>query len=129
MIEFDPVNNLLRVSLSGDLNDQLLHSQYVSLGEHSAAHPGCRVIVDFTQVGNFAVSNEMVRRLAYMAPAFASDNPVVIVAPQELIFGLARMFFSIGSETRPGRVVVRFMDEALCYLEVSNPQFATLVDA
>ena len=42
------------------------------------------------------------------------------------MFGLARMFQILSSETRPNFRVVRTMDEALDLIEVKSPMFSPI---
>jgi hypothetical protein len=47
----------------------------------------------------------------------------IIVAPQDHVFGLSRMFSMLAEETRPHVTVVRTMEEAYCLLDIEEPQF------
>jgi hypothetical protein len=51
---------------------------------------------------------------------------VFFVAPKDAIYGLSRMFVTVGEESRSKANVVRTMEEAYRLLEVESPQFSPI---
>jgi hypothetical protein len=56
----------------------------------------------------------------------AFNRPRILVVPDTVGFGLARMFQIMGESTRPLLEVVHTMDEALSGLGVKSPHFELL---
>ena len=79
---------------------------------------------DYSRVTKLDISSEAISRMAEMQPVFAPDSMHVIVAPQDLSFGLARMFSMLGEQTRPNLHVVRTMEEAYGLLGITRSQFS-----
>jgi len=79
--------------------------------------------LDFSNVASFNVSPQTVRDLAHRTPGMPGARPRFLVVPSTYMYGLARMFQEIGSETRPEVHIVRSVDEAYTFLGVPEPQF------
>jgi hypothetical protein len=94
-----------------------------------AEHPGCRAITDFSGVTAFDVSSEVIRELAYQPTHGDEQAVVVIVASQDLVFGLGRMFSMLTEKVRPNRHVVRTIEEAYELLGIKEPQFSRIESA
>jgi hypothetical protein len=92
-----------------------------------SSHPPCRGILDFSNVTDFEVSSEAIRRVAASPPAFPAGYMRVLVIPHDLIYGMARMFQILGEKTRPDLQVVRTMDEAFRLLQVKTPEFRLVI--
>jgi hypothetical protein len=68
-----------------------------------------------------------VESLAHLRPVIAREVTQVIVAPQDYLFGLGRMFQAMAAETRPSVQVVRSWPEALNLLGLTElPKFESL---
>lgn len=128
--DFDSVHSILRGQLDGVVTDESLKQYYRLAGEHSARLLPRGGITDFSAVTSFEVSSETIRELAHLAPAMPDPTrPRVVVAPSVLVFGLSRMFQSVGAGTRPKLHVVRTVEEAYALLEVQAPRFEPLEKA
>ena len=122
--EFDPVNNVLRYSWEGNLTDETL-----MLGDDGgrrllAARPPCNGILDFSKVTKVDASSKKIQGIASKPPAYAFGQTVVLVAPEDLVYGLSRMFATLGEKRRPNMYVVRTMQEAYRLLQIDSPQFS-----
>ena len=95
-------------------------------GRILSSRPPCRGIIDFSGATTFDVSNETIRRLANLPPVFGGTSPGIIVASQDILFGMARMFSILGERTRPNMQVVRTIEEAYEILGITAPQFSLL---
>jgi len=90
----------------------------------TASHPPCRGIWDLSHVTDFTVSGAGIPELAARPSIIAAGYVRVIVAPLDLLFGMARMFQLLSDDTRPELQVVRTMDEAYRLLSVETPEFS-----
>jgi len=125
--EFDPVNNVLRYSWDGNLTDELLLEGDAIGRKLLAARPPCRGILDFSRVTKVDASSQTIQRIAAQPPAYGPGQAVVFVAPTDVVYGLSRMFVTLGERKRPRAHVVRTMDEAYRLLQVDSPQFRPIV--
>ena len=124
--EFDAVNSIMCCRWEGPVTDELLLEGYSAAGKLLASRPPCRAINDFSGVTGFDVSNETISRLAKMPSAVPVESMHVIVAPKDLPYGLARMFSILGEPTRPNLYVVRTVEVAHAFLEITSPQFSRI---
>ncbi len=124
--EFDPVNNILLYSWYGNLTDDSLLKGDAAGRRLLAAGPSCRGIQDFSSVKRVDASSETIRRIASKPPAYGVGQAVVFVAPKDLVYGLSRMFVTVGEKSRPKAFIARTMEEAYRLLEVESPQFSPI---
>jgi hypothetical protein len=81
-------------------------------------------ITDFSDVTSFEVSAETIRVLAWEPPIDPDPSrPRVIVAPEDHVFGLCRIFASHGEDTRPNLHIVRSFEHAYAILGVVHLKF------
>jgi hypothetical protein len=81
-------------------------------------------ITDLSQVERFPIPAKTIRSLAASAPAVAAGRPRVIVAKQDIAFGLSRMF-DLSRDSMDGQLrVVRSLDEAYDLLGVKPEDFS-----
>ncbi|HEY3974519.1 MAG TPA: hypothetical protein VGM18_16060 [Candidatus Sulfotelmatobacter sp.] len=123
VIDFDAGNRLLRVTVKGNLDDEILLHAYESIERYVASHPPCRGLVDLSAVTKFEVSSKGVRALARRPPAIPHGEMRIVVAPLDSVYGMARMFQILGELTRPDLHVVRTVEEAFRLLQVESPEF------
>ncbi len=122
-MEFDARNNILRVTLDGHVTDAMLLDAYTTVARYVASHIPCHGILDVSGVTKFAVSSNTVRELALSAPAIPVGYTRVIVAPLDSVYGMVRMFQTLGESTRPDLHIVRTIDEAYRLLQLESPEF------
>jgi hypothetical protein len=125
-MSFDERNNLLRVTVGGEVTDASLTDGYATAAKYVAANPPCRGIWVFSDVTKFEVSTDTIQELARSSPIILSGHMRVIVAPQDHLYGMARMFQILGQETRSDLHVVRTVDEAYRLLKVQSPEFSPI---
>ena len=125
-LEFDATNKILRLIVEGAVTDQLLLDGYVALQKGCARCGPSVCIVDYTAATDIVISTPGVRQLANTNPIFPMDCLTFNVAPQKLLYGLARMFQTLSSDSRPNFRVVQAMDEALALIGVKSPNFSPL---
>jgi hypothetical protein len=127
--EFDPIYQVLRSTFSGTVDDEdlLNHSRLGSLLV-GALDPQF-AIIDLSGSDVFEATIAGVRALAKLPPAMPKiDRPRVIIAPTDLMFGMARVFEIEGEVTRPNLHVVRSPREAWAILgvDMEKAQFAPI---
>jgi hypothetical protein len=117
-----PKTMLIRVE--GKLTDESL----ISLYQTSRGYPAASFcIVDFSAVTHFAVSRGFIRKLANQRAAMAdTDSHFFIVAPQPYVYGLCRMFQSLGEDKSPVLLIVHTLGEAFAAMGIEPPHFEPL---
>lgn len=99
--------------------------QVVSAGEYielMREEPLTYAIVDYRNVQAFEPQRTDIQRIADRLHKLAGTR-LVVIAPQDLVYGMARMFdLSLSDDARPWQLrVVRSVDEALAWLEEQLP--------
>lgn len=79
----------------------------------------CKAILDLTEVTELEDPQQVVRKLVINPPP-RNPGPRVLVAKQDLLFGLFRMMQVLGAQRYPDLHVVRSLDEAYEMLKI-NP--------
>jgi hypothetical protein len=79
-------------------------------------------------VDSFAVTAQGVNRLAADTPLVPDQYRRIVVAPQDEIYGMTRMFEMLGSGTRDRVDVVRTMAEACRQVGVDGLTLRPLMD-
>jgi hypothetical protein len=118
----------LLLRFEGPLTDDSIAEFYRVIRQYWTAADASMGIVDFSSVTEFALSSDLIGRLAQQEPCMpdAARRPRVIVAPKTHVFGLARMFQIMGEPSRPLLTVVHTMGEALAALGIQSPHFEPL---
>ena len=117
--EFDATNRILRLSFLGDLTDRLLLEGYESARASWFRHGPFHFIVDYSTVSDCPVSSETIR-------AIANNYLGIIIAPQNALNDLSRMFELLSTDTRHNIHVVYTMDKALKLIGVPSPTFSLI---
>ena len=120
--ECDAENNALRITWEGIVQDEVFEARVAEGRRFLASHAGSRGIIDFSGVTKFP-SSDVIREIALQEPRGEEKSVVVIVAPQDSVFGSARMFSILTESTRPNRHVVRTIEKAYELLRIRNPRF------
>ena len=123
ILEFDAKNNILRGTLQGRVTDAILLDSYSTAARYARSQPPCRGIWNLTEVTDFEVSGDTVRKLERSTPIIVAGFMRVIVASRDLTFGMMRMLQILSEESRPELHVVRTMGEAYRLLVADAPHF------
>ncbi len=125
--EYDPESNILLARFSGTVDDASIRNFYQIATSLVGTVNFRASVADFSGVTSFRVPRHTIRELAELPPADpVASRPRVIVAPNVLVYALARFFQLTGKVTRPNLHVVRTLSDALKLLGVAQPQFRPL---
>jgi hypothetical protein len=123
VLDFDPLNNILRMTVKGRLRDANLYYGYEAVARYVASHSPGSGIIDFSAVTEVEVSTDAVRQLTKRPPMFQTGCREIVVAPRSHLYALSRMFQILGEETHPDLHIVHTMDEAYQLLYIQAPEF------
>lgn len=128
-LEFDEANNTVRLTFEGTITQaDMGGAAYAALLSFIESRPACKGIVDFTHVTEVEIPSVAIRQHAKRDPGKPSELMFVLVAPQDHIYGLTRMFSTSAEHTLPHLKVARTMEEAYALLGISFPQFVRVSD-
>jgi hypothetical protein len=96
----------------GEINDAELLSVSSLIRSHPDFDPSFSEIMDFSGVTTANLSSSAVQEASRRPSSFNPASMCVVVAPQDLIFGLGRMSQVFAEKTRPNAAVVRTIEEA-----------------
>ena len=121
-LSFDELNRILRIGFDGIVTDDILLKRYEQAREWVAFHGHCSSISDFTDVTSFEVTALAISHLAAGKPLVPDNFLCIVVAPQDEVYGMARMFEVLGSPTRNKVHVVRTLEDAYRLAGVRKPE-------
>jgi hypothetical protein len=118
----DESRQVLYVRFEGLVTNELFFDRYRQALDWNAVHGYPSGLFDCTGVTFFDVSTSAIRQVAAQPPVIPQEirRTVVVVAPQDVIFGVARMFAILGANTRETLHVVRTMAEAYRLIGVES---------
>ncbi|MBW2446411.1 MAG: hypothetical protein JRG83_10830 [Deltaproteobacteria bacterium] len=123
--EIDESRNLVVARVSGSVDSETLLAHLTRIKEDVRLRPGYRSWFDLTDAEPGDVGGEFVRRAADIARRFDERTGpvrVAVLAPDDLTFGLARMYsLLVGSLQREVRVF-RSAADARAWLCVADPE-------
>ena len=124
--EFDAQNKILLVVVEGDVQTSDLQTFIEDLRTRvNQLHPAAG-ITDFSAISAFSAAPETVRAAATLPAPYPDDTPRFIVAREDYLFGIARMFELVANRPNAKLKVLRSREEALAMLGVQNPSFEKL---
>ncbi len=127
--ELDSENKIFKAEFSGPLTSDSIKDFYRAAAAAALLAGDFRgSIADFSGVTQIHATPHAIRELAALPPADpVSSRPRVVVAPNVLIFALARLFQTIGKSARPNLHVVRNLSQAFVTLGIASPHFEPVV--
>jgi DNA-binding NarL/FixJ family response regulator len=127
--ELDAENRIFKAKFRGPLTSDSIKDFYRAAAAAALLAGDFRAsIADFSGVTHIHATPHAIRELAALPPADpVATRPRVVVAPNALIFALARLFQAIGKAARPNLHVVRNLAQALTVLGVASPHFEPVV--
>ena len=124
--EFDAENKILLVVVEGDVQTSDLRTFMEDLRTRvNQLHPAAG-ITDFSAITAFSASADIVRAAAALPAPYPDDTPRFIIAPEDYLFGIARMFELVADRPHAKLKVLRSRKQALAILGVQNPSFEKL---
>jgi hypothetical protein len=110
-VTIDVSQGLVICTFSSELDDAALLGLVSLIRRQPDFDPGFSEILDFSGVTAVTVSTPAIEQAARRPGNFNPTSMHVVIAPQDLIFGLGRMAQVFAEKTRPNTAVVRTMDE------------------
>ena len=93
LIDLDPVHMVIRLTVTAEtVTPELAQEMYTRLQEISSTHGEYAAIYDLTLVKGTTIEVEAVRSMARNHPAVLLRRPHLVVAEQQRIYGLARLY-------------------------------------
>jgi hypothetical protein len=120
---FDFAHSVLLQVWHGDLVDELLVEGHLLGQKGIAKFNPLAIVSDFSEVTSFKVSSQCIQGLALLEPVALRDQPLVLVAGAEHIYGMARMYEILNDTRRVGLTVVHTRAEAFAMIDLTDPQF------
>jgi hypothetical protein len=121
--EYDAANKVFAVRMHGAITDAIFRACYLETPRYVEGRDIRAALMDLSDVERYDVSAAAVREVSRLAPLFPDPMPRCVVAPQDHIFGMARMFQMTSPGGRDMLHVVRSMKDAYTALGLTNPQF------
>jgi hypothetical protein len=128
LLEFDKDEKVIRVTVRGDLNAEGVAAIYRTVRQFLAGRDVRGGILDLSHVTSLEVPSEMVRLFSKEPPLFKPSQPRVIVAANDLVYGMARLFQISRSEIHTELHVVRTLQEAYEIAGLQLPNFVAVND-
>ena len=125
-LEFDEQSRVARLVWEGRVTDEVLLEGSAVGTKFLASHPGVRGISDFSKATEFDLSSEVINRLAWAPDQGERGSVVVIVTPQNVAFGLSRMFEMLAERDLSKHHSVRTIEEAYKLLGINDAQFVLI---
>jgi hypothetical protein len=119
-LTIDVQQRLVISTFSGETNDAEILGHLSVIASHPDFDPSFSEIVDFSGITAGSMSTSMVQELSQRPSIFSLDSIHVIVAPQDFVFGLARMSQVFAEKTKPNLAVVRTIEEAHNFLKLEK---------
>lgn len=120
-VTIDVSQRLVISTFSGEISDAEILGVRSLIRSHPDFDPNFSEILDFSAVTAASISASAVQEASQRASNFNLTATHVVIAPQDLIFGLARMAEVFAQKSRPNGVVVRSMEEARKILRLEKP--------
>lgn len=122
---YDRDGRVLLVRFASRFSHETIVAMEEAARRFVACHGDLPAIADFSQVDQFAVSLRAWREIARRQRVIR-DAPRVLVAPQDSIFGLLRVYATVQTDNGDPAMVVRSLAEACAYLGLHRPDFQPL---
>jgi hypothetical protein len=116
----DVERRLVVTTFAGENSEEEIIGLASKIQSHPDFDPSFSEIIDCRAISTVGISTAGVGRIARRKNIFDPASLHVIVAPQDHIFGLARMGQALADQTVPNIVVVRTMEEAYKLLNLQK---------
>lgn len=119
-VQIDRSAGMIFSTFSGEINEQDFRTAIEELPKQHGFDPTFAHIIDCSKVSASKISTAFFKNLAHRPSLFSCDAVQVVVAPQDYIFGLARMVQIVREQKLSNIQVVRSLDEAFAILKVDQ---------
>lgn len=119
-VQIDRTAGMIFSTLSGEINEHDFRAAIEELPKQHGFNPAFAHIIDCSKVTASKIPTAFFRDLAHRPSLFSCDAVQVVVAPQDYIFGLARMVQILREQRLSNIQVVRTLDEALEMLKIDR---------
>ncbi|HKJ24948.1 MAG TPA: STAS/SEC14 domain-containing protein [Myxococcota bacterium] len=123
--EIDEARNLVKARIQGPIDPDGLIEYLTSLEQDARLRPGYRAWFDLSEADPGDLGAGFVRRAADVAQRFderAGGIRIAVLAPGDLVFGLARMYSMMVDTLQREVRVFRDAAEARAWLCVAEPE-------
>jgi|SRR5579862_1383216 len=128
VIEYDADNRVLAVRFGTVVTDHTLLRFFDDAPGYVGGRDVAGTLIDYSAVVTVDVTSATMRTIGARPPLLADPMPRVIVAPRDVVFGLARM--ALGhSHGRDHLHIVRSLEDAHRILGIQDPRFVVLDSA
>ncbi|MFP4310220.1 MAG: hypothetical protein ACLFPR_11680 [Desulfococcaceae bacterium] len=118
--EFFPEKGLIISTFSGKVDSADLYCNFEVMPQDPRFHPDMDHLVDFSGVARVEVPTETIRKVAEEYRVFSDQCRRIIVAPQDLAYGLCRMYEGYRDLPESRFFLFRTLPEAMAWL-TQNP--------
>jgi hypothetical protein len=115
-VSIDPTLGIAAVRAWGPVSLGEFLDYRTELASHSDFTPGMRVLIDLREA-EFTPSGDEIRRLTTSSP-FSGEALIAVLVPDDLHFGLARMWAVFGERTSGTLHPFRSLEKACEWLDV-----------
>ena len=116
VVGFDEGRKTVLASLDGVLNESVLADLTAAIRSVVQSQTPSAIIVDLSGITSFEISNQAVRSIARTPSTASTEIERIVIAPQNHIYGVTRMFQAYADGNRPNVHVMRSLEEAYKYL-------------
>lgn len=129
-LSVDDTRGLIYIHYEGVVTDEVLLQRDQQVLEWNASHGYHASITDFSEIAGLNISASAIRKLAERPPLSNSELPrvAVIVASDDFVFGMSRMFEMMGVGRSDRIHVVRTLEEAYAQLGVDSLELRAEVE-
>ena len=124
--EYDASQKVLAVQVTGPATDASFKACYANAARYIEGREVRGFIIDLSSLGKLDVSAAGIRQVSSLEPVLPDPAVRYVIAPQDHIFGMARMFQIISPKGRERFHVVRTLRAAHDALGVTAQQFERL---
>jgi hypothetical protein len=125
-MSFDAERAVVRIVIGKSLTEAIYLAAYATLKRVIASRGPSSVILDTSAVEDFTLSAKFLRNIVDMTPAIPAGKLRVVVAPQAVTYGAARLVQTLRSTTPAPVVVVHTLDEAYAVVGAVAADFVAI---
>ena len=123
--EYDAAHMVLAIRVTGVFTDEIMKACYQAMAGQIGVREIRAAFLDLSAAGAVDVSADAVRGMSKLAPLLPDPIPKYIVATEDHIFGMARMF-QITSRGRDTLQIVRSRQDVYTSLGLDTLRFERL---